>query len=98
MNTQQMALRRPGNSLAPAVLRYAGANNTLGQWFIPSLYEVRELYLSSARNGDVNFELGFYASSSERDNSFFWKIDFRDGAFQIESRSGWGRVRPVRAF
>jgi len=98
MNTQQMALRRPGNSLAPAVLRYAGANNTLGQWFIPSLYEVRELYLSSARNGDVNFELGFYASSSERDNSYFWKIDFRDGAFQIESRSGWGRVRPVRAF
>ena len=98
MNTQQMALRRPGNSLAPAVRRYAGANNTLGEWYIPSLYEVRELYLSSARNGDVNFELGFYASSSERDDAYFWKIDFRDGAFAIESRSGWGRVRPVRAF
>ena len=98
MNTLQMALRRPGNSLAPAARRYAGANNTLGEWFIPSLYEARELYLSSARNGDVNFELGFYASSSERDNSFFWKIDFRDGTITHESRGGWGRVRPIRAF
>jgi hypothetical protein len=99
MNTQQMALRRPGNSLAPAARRYAGGNNnTLGEWFIPSLYEARELYLSSARNGDVNFELGFYASSSERDDAYFWKIDFRDGSFAIEGRGNWGRVRPVRAF
>jgi hypothetical protein len=98
MNTMQMALRRPGNSLAPAVRRYAGANNTLGEWFIPSLYEVRELYRSSARDGDLNFELGYYASSSERDDSFFWKIDFRDGSFASESRSLWGRVRPIRAF
>ena len=96
-NTVQMANRRPTISIAAPVRRYAGTNNSAGQWFIPSLYELRELYRSSARSAG-NFQSDAYSSSSERDNVFFFYVDFRDGSQAFETRGSTGLVRPIRAF
>jgi hypothetical protein len=96
MNTMQMALRRPSISIAAAVRRYAGSNNSAGQWFVPSLYELRELHLSSARSGG-NFGTT-YSSSSERDNVFYHNMNLSTGTTAFETREATNGVRPIRAF
>ena len=99
MNTSQMILREPAaTKLAKVVRAYAGANDTAGQWFIPSLWELRELYLATAARSGGAFEADEYASSSERDNTFFWQLNLGTGAISIEARGNNSRVRPIRAF
>ena len=99
MNTSEMILREPTQTkLAKVVRAYAGANNTDGQWFIPSLWELRELYLATAARSGGAFEADEYASSSERDNTFFWQLNLGTGNISIEARGNNSRVRPIRAF
>ena len=99
MNTSEMILREPTQTkLAKVVRAYAGANNTAGQWFIPSLWELKELYLATAARSGGAFEADEYASSSERDNNFFWQLNLGTGNISIEARGNNSRVRPIRAF
>lgn len=102
MNTLRMAQAHPRDAVAPAVRAWSGTNNSRGQWFIPSLYELRALNLSSARSSG-GFE-GVYSSSSERDDAFYWILQFGDGDYfddgeiTIENRNNPAGIRPIRAF
>ena len=97
MNTLQLSNYTQNISTAQAARAWAANDNSAGQWFIPSLYELREIYLSSASH--TGFQADVYSSSSERDQSFYWVADFgNNGHLQIDSRDGTTLVRPIRAF
>jgi hypothetical protein len=97
MNTLQMRNRNPINSIAVPVRQYAGTNNSAGQWYIPSLYELKAIYDSSAFTGG-SFIRDLYTSSSEETDIFYWCMDFIDGSMSRENRGGTALIRPIRAF
>ena len=97
MNTLQMRNRNPTRSIAVPVLQYAGTNNSAGQWYIPSLYELKAIYDSSAFASGSFIREG-YTSSSEESDIFYWYVDFNDGSMPRENRGGSALIRPIRAF
>ena len=97
MNTLQMRNRNPTRSIAVPVRQYAGTNNSAGQWYIPSLYELKAIYDSSAFASGSFFREG-YTSSSEQSDIFYWYVDFNDGSMSHENRGGSALIRPIRAF
>jgi hypothetical protein len=97
MNTLQMRNRNPTRSIAVPVRQYAGTNNSAGQWYIPSLYELKAIYDSSAFASGSFIREG-YTSSSEESDIFYWYVDFFDGSMPRENRGGSALIRPIRAF
>jgi len=97
MNTLQMRNRNPTRSIAVPVRQYAGTNNSAGQWYIPSLYELKAIYDSSAFASGSFIREG-YTSSSEESDIFYWYVDFNDGSMPRENRGGSALIRPIRAF
>ena len=97
MNTLQMRDRNPTRSIAVPVRQYAGTNNSAGQWYIPSLYELKAIYDSSAFASGSFIREG-YTSSSEESDIFYWYVDFNDGSMPRENRGGSALIRPIRAF
>ena len=81
------------NSAARIVLNQQ-INGTLG-WFIPSLDELNILFKS--KNLTLNFEEGYYWSSSEYDAYLAWAQSFSDG-FQDHYAAKTMKcfVRPIR--
>ena len=74
---------------------YGGPNN-LNDWFLPSEYELKELYSKKADvGGFVTGPFDFYWSSTE---TFPFSLNFDDGAENFLGKSESGYVRPVRAF
>jgi hypothetical protein len=97
MNTYQMHNREPDQTIASPVRLYAGTNNSAGQWYIPSLWELKAIYESSAF-ASGNFFQETYTSSSENSDVFYYFFDVTNGNMSIENRNSPSLVRPIRAF
>lgn len=97
MNTYQMHNREPNATIASPVRLYAGTNNSAGQWYIPSLWELKAIHESSSF-ASGNFIQETYTSSSERSEVFYYMFDFTNGSMPHENRNSPSNVRPIRAF
>lgn len=97
MNTYQMHNREPDQTIASPVRLYAGTNNSAGQWYVPSLWELKAIHESSAFVSG-NFAQDYYTSSSENSDVFYYMFDFTNGTMPIENRNSPSNVRPIRAF
>ena len=73
-------------------------NEFEGDWFLPSMDELNQMYLQKAIIG--GFDTAFYWSSTEVDNFNSWVQSFRFGGQIAYSKiSAFSiRVRPIRAF
>ncbi len=69
-------------------------------WYIPSRYELNEMYLVLAKNGLGNFKKDKYWSSSE----VSWSAhsasyqNFADGEIDVHLRTTYDYIRPIRSF
>lgn len=76
---------------------------TIGDWYLPSLYELNLLYLSNISTLNLYLD-DYYWSSTEYDRSDAWYQDFSTGDQDHISYDGgskhdmFARVRPIRAF
>lgn len=78
---------------------YATANTVAGDWWLPSIGELMEMYWSLRTAGVGGFSFDFYWSSSEGPNdNQAWRQDFGDGSQRGVDKSNNMRVRPVRGF
>jgi len=104
-NTQEMLTSRgsyiaDSSGAAYAVHRYAGSDGSAGQWFLPSLNELNEMYRSSIQSSG-GFEYGAFYSSSERDSTHVWFQYFYDAGTQTWDFKYYTNAyssRPIRAF
>ena len=78
------------------------ANLTLGgysDWFLPSKYELEEMFLKLHLQGLGGFADDFYWSSSERGYYIAWSMDFYNSLWPTVGKNGnYVRTRAVRAF
>ncbi|MEI8391197.1 MAG: DUF1566 domain-containing protein [Actinomycetes bacterium] len=65
-------------------------------WFLPSKYELNQMYIQQTAIG--GFSTDFYWSSSEFDDYFAWYQIFYDGGQYYDIKDFTFYVRPVRAF
>ncbi|MEI6742122.1 MAG: Ig-like domain-containing protein [bacterium] len=72
------------------------ANNGYGDWYLPSLNELTEMFDRRAAIG--GFVSASYWSSSEENGEFAKRLGFPDGGMSGHVKSQGFRVRPVRAF
>lgn len=79
--------------------------NGYSDWFLPSDYELTEMYnnkssinTTSVANGGWNFALSFYWSSTEFADWGAWVRSFDDGNQNVHSKHFTYRARAVRAF
>ena len=78
--------------------------NGYSDWYLPSKYELIEMYNTIGNGGPEGNIGGFqserYWSSSEFDNDydFAWFIDFYNGYTSFERKGERIRVRPIRSF
>jgi hypothetical protein len=104
-NTQEMLTSRGSyiadtSGAAYAVHRYAGTDGSAGQWFLPSLNELNEMYRSSIQSSG-GFNYGAFYSSSERDSTHVWFQYFYDAGTQTWDYKYYTYAyssRPIRAF
>ncbi|MGH7196108.1 MAG: DUF1566 domain-containing protein, partial [Candidatus Saccharimonadales bacterium] len=73
---------------------YNGGGKT--DWFLPSLYELNQLYNEKSVVG--GFASDSYWSSSEYSSSYAWNEYFTSGPQSNGGKGGYFYVRPVRAF
>ena len=71
------------------------SHNTLDDWFLPSKYELNQMYIRRTAIG--GFSAGIYWSSSEG-GDVAWAQSFDDGGQYTWYEDGTTYVRPVRAF
>jgi len=69
---------------------------TYGDWYLPSKYELKLLYLERATVG--NFTNNDYWSSTENATNTAWRMDFNDGTQPNNGKNNTSNVRAVRAF
>lgn len=74
----------------------AYTRNGYGDWFLPSIDELKLLYLQKSIVGD--FTSDFYWSSSQIDSSFAWELEFHSGLQGNYNKGLQNGVRVVRAF
>ena len=90
------------SNAAAAVLAYAPAGTSAGQWFLPSQDELNEMWLYSQVVGFNTATYGFasaiYWSSSQYDAYDAWAQYLGTGAQGNGGKANPVRVRPVRAF
>ncbi|MCP3906895.1 MAG: DUF1566 domain-containing protein, partial [Oceanicoccus sp.] len=79
--------------------------NGYSDWFLPSLYELNEMYINKATINAAAMPLGgsafasaVYWSSSEYDNNTALRQDFSNGVQWYFSKDLTFRVRAIRAF
>ena len=72
--------------------------NTYSDWFLPSKYELNEMYTNLKLNGFGGFIAFTYWSSSEIDYVSAWNQDFTDGVPYNCGKTGNCYVRCVRSF
>jgi hypothetical protein len=76
------------------------ARDGYSDWFLPSIYELNEMFVNLDQQGIGDFVDEIYWSSSEIDNNNAWGQDFGYG-FQYSSpydKNDYGYVRAIRAF
>ena len=72
-------------------------------WYLPSRYELLEMY-NTIGNGGLEGNIGgfssssWYWSSSEYNNYYAWYVNFNNGYTGNASKTNAGRVRVIRAF
>ena len=71
---------------------------TYGDWYLPSKFELNEMYLNLHQQGLGGFANGDYWSSTENDSNVAWVQDFVDGYQYYSGKYYVGNVRAVRAF
>ena len=76
---------------------------TYGDWYLPSKYELNQMYINrstlEAVSGFNAFTTSFYWSSTETDTSFAWRQYFYNGAQDGDNKANTTHsVRAVRAF
>lgn len=74
-----------------------GVQTTFGDWYLPSLYELKLLYAQKTIVGGF-FHPGYYWSSTEFDNISAWLVNFIDGGNDFDYKSNANVVRAIRAF
>jgi len=71
-------------------------------WYLPSKYELLEMYSTIGNGGPEGniggFDSGLYWSSSETGNNHAWPVDFNNGSTDANGKHGTTRVRAVRSF
>jgi hypothetical protein len=77
---------------------------TYGDWYLPTLNELWEMYLTrdlinsvAIANGGTALS-GSYWSSTEFDGTTAWKLSFSGGAYSQTDKAEQNRVRAIRAF
>jgi hypothetical protein len=74
-----------------------GVQTTYGDWYLPSLTELKLLYAQKTIVGGF-FHPGYYWSSTEFDNISAWFVNFIDGSNDFDYKSNANVVRAIRAF
>jgi hypothetical protein len=112
-NTQDMLTSNPvtgyvadTSEAAYRVVRYAGTDNSAGQWFLPSYFEAKAIFDSPivssggfSPNGFGNCcDIGRYWTSSEGSATQAWMIRVDTGMGYRGKNETIMQVRPVRAF
>ncbi|TNE60086.1 MAG: DUF1566 domain-containing protein [Bacteroidetes bacterium] len=69
-----------------------------GNWYLPSKYELNQMYTNLHLAGLGGFANAFYWSSTEADLDDGWLQDFGTGDQGIGLKSSGNRVRAIRAF
>ena len=102
--SQNCQTENGGITAAQATLNYA--TEGYSDWFLPSHYELEEMY-SSIGNGGSQGNIGgfetsafyYYWSSSESSNNYAWGVAFNNGSTSyLNDKNLSLRVRAVRAF
>ena len=97
-NTKKILAKYPAalypNSAAAVAHEYLGGG--FNDWFLPSMDELKQLYVSKGLVGGYADFL--YWSSSEMSPSVAWYKIFINGLLGDSIKSYFKRVRPVRAF
>jgi hypothetical protein len=75
---------------------YDGYGVAVGDWYLPSIYELYWLYVE--RNTVGGFDTGYYWSSTENSLGEAWAQDFGDGTQYTNTKDGVGFIRAIRAF
>ena len=81
--------------------RYTITSNgiTYDDWFLPSINELKEMYIKLHNQGLGNFNNAeFYWSSTKHGDYDAWRFWFLNGTMQHNQRNNEYYVRPVRAF
>ncbi|ACD89809.1 MAG: DUF1566 domain-containing protein [Chlorobium limicola] len=97
-NTMKILAKYPiaiyPNSAAAVAHEYRGGGYS--DWFLPSMNELKQLYLNKGLVG--GFADFIYWSSSEMSSSAAWYYIFVNGLLSDSVKSYYKRVRPVRVF
>lgn len=88
----------PAESGRAAQLCKELSHNGYSDWFLPSIYELNQMYLNLKQHGVGNFANDSYWSSSETDSSFAALEYLSDGNMNTFSKTSNVLVRAVRAF
>ena len=84
------------NNAAKACVEYS--NNDKTDWFLPSYYELMEMYNALVKNkAEHGFQGGCYWSSTQEDSVNGRIINFSNGSFSVTSVISSSHVRPIRA-
>jgi len=85
-----------------ATITTADGNIVIGDWYLPSKYELNLLYLSQVNIATLNLSADYYWSSTEYDYQNSWYQDFSSGTqdWGGDGSKSWqtSLVRPIRAF
>jgi len=81
-------------------LSIQNGGTTYSDWFLPSRYELYEMYVNLKDGENIgDFADYRYWSSSEENETFSWGLDFLNGCHYCSNKGYvWYRVRAVRAF
>ena len=89
------------SNAAAAVLAYAPAGTSAGQWFLPSKDELNAMYgykSSIVDTAKYGFASGSYWGSSQLSADVAWDQDLVNGGPDTAFKFNSLRVRPIRAF
>lgn len=67
-------------------------------WYLPSVEELRKMYINLHLQGKGNFNNWYYWSSTEHSSGYAYRISFGNGFQYYLSKSSEIDYRPIRAF
>ncbi len=88
----------PADSDRAAQLCDALAHGGYDDWFLPSLYELNQMYVNLKSMGVGNFSNHTYWSSSEIDENIAWSQGFTNGNQGFNVKNSYPKTRAARAF
>jgi len=97
----QVAIGDDGSTYAARMcneLQITEGGVTYGDWYLPSKFELNEMYLNLHQQGLGGFAGNFYWSSTEVDNGLAWMQYFSSGVQNYFGKYNYFNVRAVRAF